>query len=78
MPLVGPLFLRGEAGCVKQKVETITGQTVTYDYDDDAMGRLETVYTDGASVESYAYDFKGRRETATARAGFMGMTTRTA
>ena len=52
---------RDDAGRIERKVETVGGQTVTYDYDYDAMGRLLTVFENGVETESYAYDAKGRR-----------------
>jgi RHS repeat-associated protein len=41
---------------ISQEVETIGGETHTYDYEYDSVGQLTTVKRDGVEVESYAYN----------------------
>jgi len=50
-------------GQITQKIETVDGNTSTYDYTYDPMGRLLTVTKDGTGtpVEEYDYDIKGTR-----------------
>jgi len=48
-------------GQITQKIETIDGNTSTYDYTYDPMGRLITVTKDGSLVEEYDYDINGTR-----------------
>jgi RHS repeat-associated protein len=48
-------------GRVSQKVETIGGQTTTYGYSYDAVGRLQDVLQDGVNVAHYDYDANGNR-----------------
>ncbi|GBC59934.1 hypothetical protein DENIS_0876 [Desulfonema ishimotonii] len=52
---------RDNAGRITQKTETVGGETITYEYDYDDMGRLLTVLKDGELVEEYQYDAAGRR-----------------
>lgn len=48
-------------GRIGQKIETINGTTVTWDYAYDTEGQLNTVLKDGLLVEAYAYDAVGNR-----------------
>ena len=50
-------------GQITQKIETVDGNTSTYDYTYDPMGRLLTVTKDGTGtpVEEYDYDINGTR-----------------
>ncbi|GBC59976.1 hypothetical protein DENIS_0918 [Desulfonema ishimotonii] len=59
--MVWEITSRDEAERIKQKTETVGGETVIYDYDYDEMGRLLTVEKDGTPVEEYRYDAAGRR-----------------
>lgn len=53
-------YLRDGLGRIKQKIETVQGQTVTEIYGYDQAGRLETVNRDG-TLTTYAYDSNGNR-----------------
>ncbi|GBC62894.1 hypothetical protein DENIS_3878 [Desulfonema ishimotonii] len=59
--MVWEITSRDNAGRIRQKTETVGGETITYDYDYDEMGRLLTVKKDGTPVEEYRYDAAGRR-----------------
>ena len=48
-------------GRITQKVETVQGTTLTYDYSYDPAGRLQEVKRNNAVVESYSYDANGNR-----------------
>jgi len=48
-------------GQITQKTETVDGNTSTYDYTYDQMGRLLTVTKDSSLVEEYDYDINGTR-----------------
>ncbi len=52
---------RDNAGRIKQRLETIAGMSITWDYAYDNRGRLVEVKRDGAVVESYGYDLQGNR-----------------
>ncbi|MDF1552997.1 MAG: RHS repeat-associated core domain-containing protein [Deferrisomatales bacterium] len=67
---------RDDAGRIQQRVETIAGETITWDYQYDLVGRLEKVWKDGVLVEEYGYDANGNRisETNILR-GIAGRTT---
>ncbi len=45
-------------GCV---VEMIAGETITWDYGYDSLGRLVEVKKNNSVVESYGYDANGNR-----------------
>jgi YD repeat-containing protein len=48
-------------GQITQKIETVDGNTSTYDYTYDPMGRLITVTKDSSLIEEYGYDINGTR-----------------
>ena len=52
---------RDSLGRITQKIETISGQTHTYDYDYYISGRLKTVTKDGTYIVEYQYDDNGNR-----------------
>lgn len=60
---------RDNAGRIITKTETAGGETHSYAYNYDAVGRLLTVTRDGELVENYTYDLSGTRisETNTLR-----------
>jgi len=53
--------LRDKRGRIKEKTETVDGQTHTYAYGYDKAGRLEDVTRDGAPFATYTYDSNGNR-----------------
>ena len=52
---------RDSLGRITQKIEAISGQNYTYDYDYYISGRLKTVTKDGIYVVQYDYDDNGNR-----------------
>jgi len=66
---------RDQAGRIKQRIENIGGETITWDYDYDLLGRLVETRKNSGIVESYGYDDNGNRtsETNTLR-GISGRT----
>ena len=52
---------RDNTGRIVQRVEQIQGETITWDYAYDELGRLIEVKRNGNIVESYAYDANGNR-----------------
>ncbi|MCP4361829.1 MAG: RHS repeat-associated core domain-containing protein, partial [Chloroflexi bacterium] len=52
---------RDDLGRITQKVETVSGQTVTTTYSYDAAGRLETETVNGNNIATYTYDSNGNR-----------------
>lgn len=58
-------YSRDKHGRVKTLTETIGGQTTTYTYIYDDVGRLTDVEVGGSSVEHYEYDGNGNRTAAT-------------
>lgn len=58
-------------GRITQKIETIEGDEVTYNYGYDETGRLVEVETDGIITEQYSYDSNGNRLSADTATGFV-------
>jgi len=56
---------RNQIGKIITKTETIAGQSIPYEYNYDADGRLIKVIKNGNSVETYQYDTNGNRSDAT-------------
>ncbi|HXO42201.1 MAG TPA: RHS repeat-associated core domain-containing protein, partial [Thermoanaerobaculia bacterium] len=54
-------FTRDAAGRIARKVESILGDTNTYDYTYDAAGRLTDVALNGAPLSHYEYDSNSNR-----------------
>ena len=54
-------FTRDKLGRITQKVETVSGQTHTFDYSYDLGGRLTDVIKDGTFNIQYQYDDNGNR-----------------
>jgi len=52
---------RDNAGRIVQRIESIQGETITWDYSYDELGRLIEVKRNGTVVEAYAYDENGNR-----------------
>ncbi|MEW8692874.1 MAG: hypothetical protein AB2535_17685 [Candidatus Thiodiazotropha endolucinida] len=59
--LFGVSYTRDKLGRITEKVETIEGETTTYVYGYDLVGRLETVNEDGVETTHYQYDSNGNR-----------------
>ncbi|MEW8052519.1 MAG: RHS repeat-associated core domain-containing protein [Candidatus Thiodiazotropha sp.] len=59
--LFGISYTRDKLGRITEKVETIEGDTTTYAYGYDLVGRLETVSEDGVETVRYEYDNNGNR-----------------
>ncbi|MES9894740.1 MAG: RHS repeat-associated core domain-containing protein [Candidatus Thiodiazotropha endolucinida] len=59
--LFGISYTRDKLGRITEKVETIEGETTTYAYGYDLVGRLETVSEDGVETVRYEYDNNGNR-----------------
>jgi len=53
--------VRDKLGRIKERVETILGQTKTFKYDYDPVGRMWKVYEDNNLVREYNYDANGNR-----------------
>jgi RHS repeat-associated protein len=53
-------------GRITRKVETVQGETDTYDYSYDTAGRLEKVKQNGVTLSTYSYDANGNRLSHTA------------
>jgi RHS repeat-associated protein len=53
-------------GRITRKVETVQGETDTYDYSYDLAGRLERVKLNGVTISVYSYDANGNRLSYTA------------
>jgi RHS repeat-associated protein len=54
-------YTRDKLGRITQKVETISGTTITYDYRYDSAGRLDEVRQNGTVINTYTYDSNGNR-----------------
>lgn len=54
-------FTRDKLGRISQKVETVNGNSHTYDYAYDTAGRLIEVKKDGTVLATYGYDQNGNR-----------------
>lgn len=59
---------RDLSGRITQRVENIAGETITWDYGYNPLGRLVEVKKNGVIVESYGYDENGNRLTDNSRA----------
>ncbi|MGH7165402.1 MAG: RHS repeat domain-containing protein, partial [Nitrospiraceae bacterium] len=68
-PVLSVTSTRDKLGRITQKVETIGGQTETFDYLYDLAGRLTQVKKNGTVVASYLYDSNGNRLSRTTPAG---------
>jgi len=64
-PVLAMTYTRDKLGRITQKVETIGGQTDTYDYLYDPAGRLKEVKKNGGSFAVYQYDTNGNRLSVT-------------
>ena len=53
--------VRDKLGRIKEKVETVSGVTNTYNYEYDQVGRLWKVFVNGVLVRQYEYDPNGNR-----------------
>lgn len=62
-------YSRDQLGRITQKIETLGGVTVTYDYTYDLAGRLSEVRRNGALVATYTYDNNSNRLTVTGPSG---------
>jgi RHS repeat-associated protein len=62
-------YTRDALGRIQQKVETVLGVSVVYDYTYDTVGRLTNVHRDSVLVESYGYDANGNRTSYTDLSG---------
>ncbi|MEW8288793.1 MAG: hypothetical protein AB2697_22665 [Candidatus Thiodiazotropha endolucinida] len=54
-------YTRDKLGRITEKVEIIEGETTTYAYGYDLVGRLETVSEDGVETVRFEYDSNGNR-----------------
>ena len=54
---------RDSAGRITQRVESIGGEIITWDYSYDNIGRLTEAKKNGVVTESYSYDANGNRLT---------------
>jgi YD repeat-containing protein len=54
-------YTRDKLGRIAQKVETIGGQTDTYEYLYDPAGRLQEVKKNGGTFSTHTYDTNGNR-----------------
>ncbi len=61
--------LRDELGRIKEKTETVSGQTNTYVYTYDRVGQLEDVKRNGTEIAHYEYDANGNRRSYTGEDG---------
>ncbi|MES9969102.1 MAG: RHS repeat-associated core domain-containing protein, partial [Candidatus Thiodiazotropha sp.] len=59
--LFGVSYARDKLGRIKEKEETVEGETTTYVYGYDLVGRLESVSEDGVETVRYEYDSNGNR-----------------
>ncbi len=56
-------YQRDKLGRIIQKVETIEGETTTYNYHYNLVGQLVEVFQNGVSINRYDYDDNGNRLT---------------
>jgi RHS repeat-associated protein len=56
-------YQRDKLGRITEKVETIEGQTTTYDYHYNLAGQLVEVFQNKVSINRYGYDDNGNRIT---------------
>jgi RHS repeat-associated protein len=59
--LFNTVYTRDKLGRIRQKVETIAGESTTTVYDYDLAGRLESITEDGTEIARYQYDSNGNR-----------------
>ncbi|MBI3378080.1 MAG: hypothetical protein HY035_06750 [Nitrospirae bacterium] len=57
---------RDLAGRITQRVENVSGETITWDYSYDSLGRLTEVKKNNVVSENYSYDANGNRLTGNA------------
>jgi RHS repeat-associated protein len=57
-------LVRDKLGRIQTRTETIDGQTQTFQYAYDTLGRLTDVSRDGIAIRAYTYDLNGNRLTA--------------
>ncbi|MGK5095116.1 RHS repeat-associated core domain-containing protein [Deltaproteobacteria bacterium TL4] len=62
-------YTRDKLGRITQKIETIEGQTDTYDYEYDLAGRLTNVKKNNVLFAHYEYDDNGNRLSYTGTSG---------
>ena len=60
-PLLQQQFTRNSTTQIVHKDESVLGESHSYDYSYDSVGRLAGVTRDGTSVATYAYDTNGNR-----------------
>jgi RHS repeat-associated protein len=65
-------YTRDALGRITEKVETVTGQLTTYDYEYDQAGRLTDVSINGTPVSHYTYDANGNRLSYSGNTGVSG------
>jgi len=54
-------YSRDKIGRITQKIETISGSTITFDYVYDVAGRLSTVAQNNTIIATYTYDSNNNR-----------------
>jgi RHS repeat-associated protein len=64
-------YTRDDLGRITGLTETMGGQTSTYAFAYDSIGRLKEVKKDGSAVESYEYDANGNRTRFTSPNGLL-------
>jgi len=57
-------YARDKLGRITQKTETIQGETSTFVYEYDVVGRLDKVYKNMVKIKDFKYDQNGNRLTA--------------
>ena len=65
-PFYDVQYTRDVLGRIAKKIETVLGETDTYDYGYDVNRRLVEVKKNGATVAAYTYDGNGNRLSVTA------------
>lgn len=61
IPVYEVVYSRDDLGRITNKIESIDGDTNTYDYEYDLRGQLIEVQMDSMVVETYTYDDNGNR-----------------
>jgi RHS repeat-associated protein len=64
-PILQWSLTRDNAGRIITKTETTEGESHTFEYGYDELGRLLTVTCDGVRIEEYSYDLSGTRTSET-------------
>lgn len=62
-PIFETTYTRDKLGRIVTKVETVQGETSTYEYSYDLPGRLSEIRRDGVLTATYSYDLNGNRLT---------------